>query len=139
MNFFIFFLIFFISSIFPCRFLVLSILTLTLISTYCDYYEKNSKFYLKEFSLIENLKNLFKNDANAINCIDGLKGISLLLLIFAHCFISKIVIDYGENYLKELRLMNRTVLLNCTFLPVETLFTISGFLSVKSWRKQMEK
>jgi hypothetical protein len=108
---------------------------------FCQKFHENA-FY-EQFSIRRNFKKLFDSEdienQQTIPCLDFLKSISLLLLIFAHCFISPVVVDSmksGTDYFPKIINLNRFVILNCIYFPVEILFIINGFLTAQSLERK---
>lgn len=106
---------------------------------YCTYKDftsfedsKSKKFY-SIFSIYTNGKSLInlKQPDNAITCINGLKALSMPLIVLFHTF-QVTVFETGEEG-AQYGDMKFRMLLTAAVLPTETFFVLSGFLSVKSF------
>ena len=104
--------------------------------TYKDYTSveesKFKKFY-SIFSIYSNGSSLInlKQSDNAITSINGLKALSMPLIVLFHTF-QVTVLETGEQG-AQYDDMKFRLLLTAAVLPTETFFVLSGFLSVKSF------
>ena len=81
--------------------------------------------FLSVFSLAENSKTLLntKSSASSINCLIGLKALSLLPIIFVH----SLRVIWPNPEIKFL-----SILAHCIgILPTDTFFVVSGILCAK--------
>jgi len=112
--------------------------TLGVLIGYCTYKDytsfedsKSKKFY-SIFSLYTNGKSLIslKQPDNAITCINGMKALSMPLIVFFHTM-QIIMFETGVLSNIEYQFIKYRLLLTTAILPTETFFVLSGFLSVK--------
>lgn len=108
--------------------------------TYCTYKDytsieasKSKKFY-SIFSVYTNGRILIdlKQPDHAITCINGLKVLSMLSIVFFHA-IQTVMYETGvlsDTYYQRLGFR---LLMSIAIFPTDTFFVLSGFLSVKSF------
>lgn len=113
---------------------------LGLLITYCTYKDyvaikdTNSKKFYSIFSLYTNGKSLInlKQPESAITSINGLKALSMPLIVLFHA-IQITMVNNGALKSEENQIIKHRIFLVLGILPTETFFVISGFLSVKSF------
>jgi peptidoglycan/LPS O-acetylase OafA/YrhL len=120
-----------------------------ILSTFYDLRTKKFKGvqqneFIVSFSFYTNGKNYFcleqKKSTEVITCLNGIRALSILAIIFLHSFFYRIVTPFlDEKYCNEWLKTNFAATVLTLNIFVDTFFVMSGLLMTKSMLKELDE